>query len=56
MPLNSYCRLSDMAGKVLWQSAGADNLAIPAAELPKGVYVLSVTISGSAVEYIKLLK
>lgn len=56
MPLNGYCRLSDMAGKVLWQGAGADNLAIPAADLPKGVYVLSVSISGSAVEYIKLLK
>jgi hypothetical protein len=56
MPLNSYCRLSDMAGKILWQGAGADNLAIPATGLPKGVYVLSVSINGSAVEYIKLLK
>ncbi len=56
MPLNSYCRLTDMTGKVLWQGVGADSLAIPAADLPKGVYVLSVSINGSAVEYVKLLK
>lgn len=56
LPRNTKCSLKDMNGRVLWKDRASDNIAIPATNMPSGVYILTLETGRGIEKHIRLVK
>jgi aminopeptidase N len=56
IPQNARLVLTNIEGKLLWQSVASDSVYIPAQHLPKGHYLLTITMQDSVSHNYKLAK
>lgn len=56
IPDHSLLVLTDMAGKVLWQQTASHEATVPAEQLARGNYILSIIVQGNKSNYYRLVK